>query len=174
MNLFKKSTKAEVFMSVVILFWIFAVNIVTPMLTTAPAWPMFFVTIFFFTMGGELKNALSIFLSGLFGICSAWALVKLLAILSPDMGVQMATALLVFAVLTLIIVGGNFVPSVFNNIAFGYLTIAAIDMTIVEERFVGWVLMHIIGGVIILGGVLLISMVCSKLMQKNSATQEAL
>lgn len=46
MKFFTKSTKEEVITSIVILLWIFAVNLITPMITTAPAWPMFFVTIF--------------------------------------------------------------------------------------------------------------------------------
>lgn len=124
---------------------------------------------FFFVMGGDLKNAPSIFISGLFGIFSAWALVKLLALLTPTTGVETATALLLFAILAIIIVGGNFMPGICNNIAFGYLTIAAIDMTIVEDRFVGWVLMHVIGGAIILGGVLLVFAVSESLCKRRDS-----
>lgn len=162
----KHPSKAEIISSIAILFWIFIVNIGALVFTTLPAWPMFFVTIFFFTMGADVKNIPSIFLSGLAGIVFAWSLIKLLAVMAPIMGEFPATAILLFAVLAIIIVSGNFLPGVFNNIAFAYLTICAIDMSIVEERFLGWMAMHLVGGAIILGGALLISVLLAKMMAK--------
>lgn len=152
----KKSTKQEVVTSVFIFLWIFLINVVTPIITTAPAWPMFFVTIFFFTLGGDVKQIPSIFLSGFVGISSALVLVKLLGVLAPVMGEVPAMTLLLFIVLALIIVGGNFFPLFFNNITFAYLTICGINMAMIEKSFTSWMLMFVIGGPIILGGAMAI------------------
>lgn len=163
----KKGSKQEVVTSVFIFLWIFIINIGTPLVTSWPAWPMFFVTIFFFIMGGDIKKIPSIFLSGLVGIGSAFILIKLLGLLGPVIGETPATALLLGAVLALIIIGGNFAPGLFNNVAFAYLTVCGIDLTIIENRFVGWVVMHTIGGGIILSGALLIFMVVGKIFEKK-------
>lgn len=159
----KKASKKEIVTSVGILFWIFLVNIVTPMVTSAPPWPMFFVTIFFFTLGGDVKQILSIFLSGLIGICISFIVIKLLGLLTPIIGGTAAMAILLFVVLALIIVGGSFFPLFFNNITFAYLTICTIDLAIIETSFINWLLMFLIGGAIILAGALVIAATVEKL-----------
>ena len=166
--MFKKASKQEVMTSVGILFWIFLVNIVTPMVTSAPPWPMFFVTIFFFTLGGDVKQISSIFLSGLVGIGSAFIVFKLLGVLTPILGGTAAMALLLFLVLALIIVGGSFFPLFFNNITFAYLTICTIDLTIIETSFMNWLLMLVIGGTIILAGAIVIAAAIGKLFVKKA------
>ncbi|MFV0497614.1 MAG: hypothetical protein ACK5L0_05535 [Candidatus Fimivivens sp.] len=161
----KKVSTQQLVTSIGILFWIFTVNVVAlVLLPGVPAWPMFFITIFFFTLGADTKNIASIFVSGLTGIVSAWALIKLLALLGPVMGEFPAMLLLLFLVLALIIVGGNYFPLVFNNITFAYLTVAAIDLTIVETTIVEWVAMHLLGGTIILVGALAISILVGKML----------
>ncbi len=153
----KRIEKQDMIFSILILLWIFLVNIVTPLVTTAPAWPMFFVTIFFFTMEGNVKKIPSIFLSGAVGIGMTYLIVKGMYILKPLIGIQITTACLIFGALALIIVGGNYLPIVFNNTTFAYLTIAAIDLTIVEDNVLDWMTMLILGGGIILAGALVIS-----------------
>lgn len=159
----KKVTKQALVTSIFILFWIFAINIVTPMITSAPAWPMFFVTIFFFVLGGDVKQIPSIFLSGFVGILLAFVVYSILGVIAPVLGVAGATALLIFIALAIIIVGGNWFPMFLNNITFGYLTVCAIDLTIIPERFAGWMLMLLIGGPIILGGALLLATLAGKI-----------
>ena len=163
-------SKQQLVTSIVILFWIFAVNVLSMLLLPdVPAWPMFFVTIFFFCMGGETCKVPDIFVGGLTGIVSAWGLIELLALLSPIVGETIATFLLLFFVLALIIVGGNYLPVAFNNVAFAYLTVAAIDLTIIESSVVNWLAMHLVGGTIILGGAVAIHAVVGKAFE---STQE--
>lgn len=169
--MFKKASKQQIVTSVITFLWIFAINIITPMITSAPAWPMFFVTIFFAVSGGNVKEIKSIILSGFVAICMLYLLNKILGVLSPVMGGTAALALLIFIVLALIIVGGNFFPLFLNNYTFGYLTIGTIDFSIIEERFVGWLLMFLIGGAIILGGVLAISILVGKAFSKTVASE---
>ena len=52
----RKASGQEVFVSSFVFLWIFIVNIVAPMVTSAPTWPMYFVTIFFFTMDADVKR----------------------------------------------------------------------------------------------------------------------
>ena len=148
----RKATGQEVFVSSFVFIWIFIVNIAAPMITSAPTWPMYFVTIFFFTMGGDVKKISSIFLSGAMGIFFAWMLLKAILVMAPVTGEATAVAILLFIILGLVIVGGNYCPDIFNNITFAYLTIATINIEIVESYAIRWVLMHLIGGGIILTG----------------------
>lgn len=165
--------KQQLATSVGILFWIFAVNVAAMvLLPEAPAWPMFFVTIFFFCMGGDMSNIPSIFIGGLTGILSAWVLIKILAVLAPVMGEVPATFLLLFLVLALIIVGGNYLPVAFNNVAFAYLTVAAIDLTIVENSVVTWLAMHLLGGAIILSGAVIISSIIGKRLNRDGTSTD--
>ncbi|EEQ59168.1 hypothetical protein CBFG_02878 [Clostridiales bacterium 1_7_47FAA] len=148
----RKASGQEVFVSSFVFLWIFIVNIVAPMVTSAPTWPMYFVTIFFFTMDADVKKISSIFLSGAMGILLAWILLKAIIIMGPVTGETAAVAVLLFIILGLVIVGGNYCPAVFNNITFAYLTIATINIELVEDYAIPWVLMLLIEGGIILTG----------------------
>lgn len=150
--MFKKAPKIQVISTLVIFLWIFIVNIAAVILVKVPTWPMFFVTIFFFLLQGDKKKIPTIFLSGIVGIGFAFLLYKGIVVFSPAMGTLGAVAVLLFVILGLIIVGGNYFPVIFSNITFAYLTIASIDLTVVEQNFLPWILMLIIGGAIILLG----------------------
>ena len=165
--MFKKASKQEIVTSIGMLIWIFLVNIVTPMITSAPPWPMFLVTIFFFTLGGDVKQIKTIFLSGIVGICMTYIVLQILIMITPIMGETAAMALLIFIVLALIIVGGNFFPVIFNNITFAFLTICTIDFAIIESSFMSWLLMFLIGGAIILTGALVIVTVIGKVFARK-------
>lgn len=169
----KKASKQEIVTSVCILLWIFVVNVATPMITSLPAWPMFFVTIFFFTLGANVKQIPTIFLSGIMGILSAFVLIKLLGVMAPVLGEVSATLILLFSVLAIIIVGGNFLPVLFNNITFCYLTVCTIDMALIEGSTTGWLLMHIVGGMVILAGALLISIMVDKCFKERKVEEVA-
>lgn len=165
----KKTNKESLITSTVILFWIFLVNVVAPMLTSVPTWPMYFVTIFFFTMGGDKKNIAMIFLSGALGIIFAYALIHIATALMPFTGEALAVPIILFIILALVIVGGEVLPIVFNNITFAYLTIATIDITKIDTLLTHWLLMLFIGGGIILCGALLCIKVTGALLKTGSS-----
>lgn len=171
--MFKKASTQDTVTSVFVLLWIFFINIATLMVTSAPAWPMFFVTIFFFTLGGDTKQIPSIFLGGIVGISFAFVLMKLLGLFAPLIGELAATALLIFIVLAMIIVGGNSFPLIFNNITFVYLTICAIDMSIIIDSTVEWLIMLVVGGSIILIGAMVIFMLVGKVFSRKADTAAA-
>lgn len=151
-----KPTKQEVIINVVIFLWIFVVNIAAALFSPAPGWPMFFVTIFFFAMGADTKKIPSIFAGGAMGLVFALLLGLALTHLTPVIGIVPTLIISLFIILGLVIVGGGYLPVVFNNITFAYLTIATIDMEIIGGSFLGWLLMLLIGGAVILGGCLLL------------------
>lgn len=166
-KLFNKPSWIEVITSFVILLLIFAAFIVTPLITSLPAWPMFFVTIFFFIQGADPKKIASIFLGGAVGILIAFGLVMLLGVIAPSIGVVAATAILVFVALAIIILGGTVLPALLNNVTFAYLTVCAINLESIKSSTVGWLIMLIVGGGILLTtALLLVTSVQSRMMKK--------
>lgn len=164
--MFKKADKQSIIVTSVIFVWIFAVNIVAPMLTTMHTWPMFFVTIFFFALGGDKKNIATIFLSGIVGILFAFGLILFAVAAGPVIGERLAVAIALFVILGLVIVGGNFFPMIFNNITFAYLTIATIDAEQAMSNTIPWILMLLIGGGVILAGSLISLNMTAKICEK--------
>lgn len=160
----KKTSKQDIVTSLLILFWIFVLSIMTPIITIISPWPMFFVAIFFFMLGNNNnKQIISIFLSGIVGISSAFIFMKSLNILLPIIGETPAIVLSFITILTIIIIGGNFFPLFLNNIAFAYLTISMINMAIIIDSTLGRLLMLVVGGTIILTGIMIIYWIVNKL-----------
>lgn len=166
-----KPSKQDLFVSSIIFMWIFIVNIAAPMVTSAPTWPMYFVTIFFFTMGADVKKISSIFLSGAMGIFFAWILIKAIIVMAPVIGETAALMILLFIILGLVIVGGNYCPAIFNNITFAYLTIATINVEIIESCAIPWLLMLLIGGGVILAGAMGSMVLAGKLLAKRNGVE---
>lgn len=168
--MFTKASKFQVIPSIFIFLWIFLINIVTTIFFQGiEAWPMYFVTIFFFAMGGDKKNIASIFGGGITGIIFTWALCRLLIRLTPLIGMLSALIIVLFIALSVIIIGGNFCPVLLNNITFAYLTITTIvfDPQMILGKIIPWMLVLCIGGSIILGGAMLIMTQIPKMMMKN-------
>lgn len=151
-----KPTKNEVIMNVVIFLWIFVVNVVAAIVSPIPTWPMFFVTIFFFTLGADTKNIAKIFLSAAMGLVFALLFSLALTHLSPVIGIVPTLIISLFIILGLVIVGGGYLPIIFNNITFAYLTIGTITMEIIGDNFLNWIIMLVLGGAVILGGCLIL------------------
>lgn len=168
----RKPSKQELVTSIGIFIWILLVNIAAPLITSVPPWPMFFVTIFFFTLGGDPKNISMIFASGFVGLFSTFVLFKLLGVFAPTFGELPTTLVILTFILGLIIIGGCYFPICLNNITFAYLTIATINPEIIESHFVGWTLMFLIGGAIILGGALVIAVTIGKKFETAEAVTE--
>lgn len=167
--MFVKAKKQQVITSVFIFLWILIVNLITPLITEIPAWPMFFVSIFFFVMGEDMKNIKPIFGGGITGIILMYVLSVVLLKMQPVLGEAMTMFILLTLILFLIIVGGNFVPTLFNNITFAFLTIGTInlDPVLIHDSCGGWLGMLVIGGIVILGGIFGIVGIVNKVMVKK-------
>jgi hypothetical protein len=176
---FKKATKPELIVTSCILLWIFIVNVACVILRVN-SWPMFFVTIFFFLLGGDKKNIPTIFCGGALGLLLALLLAVGLAAFGEGLG---AFAVIIFIELAIIILGGTVAPLFCNNIAFAYLTAATIHLgkTVyngealvdpLQGLLMNFVVL-IVGGAIILGGSLLAYGIGVKLATpKAAAAQE--
>jgi hypothetical protein len=143
---------------------------------SAPAWPMFFVTILYFIMGNNPKRAPEIFCGGLVGLAMAlllfwgsWQLMGQTAVFNGRPGLmefKYAFIPVIFVVLALIIMGGTVCPLIFNNASFTYLIAGSIstakfyhipDGVRLYAREIGNnALVFLIGGGIFLAGCILI------------------
>lgn len=159
----KNVSQQQLVTSIFILLWIFIINVASPMITTVPPWPMFFVAICI-ALTGDVKK---VFLSGLTGILLLGVLNLCLVALAPIIGELVAVLFLTFVVLAIILVGENWLPICLNNITFAYITVGTINLDIVGESFVGWLLMFVIGGAIIFGGIILINIISGKIFAKK-------
>lgn len=166
----RKPTKGELPVLWGIFAWIFIVNIAAPILVPQfQTWPMYFVTIFFFTMGGDTKNIPTIFGGALLGLIMAYVLTMGLNTLAPSIGIVGALVVLLFVILAFIIVGGGFLPVICNNMAFAYMTIATINMELVPSQIFNWIGMLFIGGAVILGGCLVMVKIITGILTKQAA-----
>lgn len=155
----KNVSTQQIVTSIFVLIWIFIINLASPMITTTSPWPMFFVAICI-ALVGDVKK---VYLSGLVGILLLGGLNFLLVAVAPIIGETAAVIILTFIVLAIIIVGENWLPLCLNNITFAYIAVGTINLDIIGESFVGWLLMFVIGGAIIFIGILLINILSGKL-----------
>ena len=162
-----KPSKNEVIVNVAVFLWIFVVNVVAAIVSPIPTWPMFFVTIFYFTLGADPKNIAKIFLSGAMGLVFALLFALALQYLAPVIGIVPVLCIALFVILGLVIVGGGYLPIIFNNITFAYMTIGTINMEIIGDMFLNWMIMLILGGAIILGGALVVLNIVMKQLAKK-------
>ncbi|MDR1894123.1 MAG: hypothetical protein LBQ61_05435 [Spirochaetales bacterium] len=105
---------------------------------STPTWPMFFVTILYFIMGNDPKRSLEIFLGGTFGLLSClflfwatWQLMGQSAVFRGEPGLlsfPIAFIPVIFVILGVIILGGAWLPVIFNNAAFTYLIAGSISL----------------------------------------------
>lgn len=164
----KNINKLQFTTSIILLVWIFIINVATPFITAAPPWPMFFVCIFFFLEGAEPKSIPKILACGLIGIFSLLIAISLIPVVAPIFGLVPSALVILFVVLALIFVGGNFAPDYLNNITFAFLTVETIDFTAVKTMWMSWTLMLLIGGIIILAGVFASGKIAEKIVGPES------
>ena len=85
MSIFQKPSRHQVIVTSCVLVWIFIVNVAAIALGVA-GWPLYFVTIFFFALGADMKNVPSIFAGGTLGLLAALGLHAGTFGLAPSLG----------------------------------------------------------------------------------------
>lgn len=163
MSMFQKPNRHQVIVTACVLVWIFIVNVAAIALGVA-GWPLFFVTIFFFALGADMKKIPSIFAGGTLGLAAALGLYAGTFGLAPYLGLLGAFSVSIAIVLSIIILGGTVCPTVCNNVAFAYLTVATVNFEEITPAVIGYqMLVFWIGGAIILGGSLAAASIGNKL-----------
>lgn len=163
MSIFQKPTWHQFIVTACVLVWIFIVNVAAVALGIA-GWPLYFVTIFFFALGADMKNIPNIFAGGTLGLVAALALYAGTFGLAPYLGLMGAFAISIGVILTVIILGGTVCPMVCNNVAFAYLTVATVNFEEITPAIIGSELITFwIGGAVILGGSLVAASIGNKI-----------
>ena len=126
MSIFQKPNRHQVIVTTCVLIWIFIVNVASIALGVT-GWPLYFVTIFFFALGADMKNVPSIFAGGTLGLIAALGLHAGTFGLAPSLGLLGAFSVSIAIVLAVIILGGTVCPVACNNVAFAYLTVATVN-----------------------------------------------
>ena len=146
MSIFQKPSRHQFIVTSCVLVWIFIVNVAAIALGIA-GWPLFFVTIFFFALGADMKNVPSIFAGGTLGLIAA---------------------------LAVIILGGTVCPVACNNVAFAYLTVATVNFEAITPALIGYQMaVFWVGGAIILGGSLAAAAIGGKIAGAGAHAPEA-
>lgn len=165
----KKPNKGELIVMTAILVWFVIVNIIAVIMGIV-GWPMFFVTIFFFTLHSDMKQVPNIFCGGTMGLLMAYALKIGLEVFTPMIGDLAAFTLVITLILGLILIGGTFAPVVFNNVAFAYMTVATTSLhTMTFASIMNNILVLLVGGGLILAGTLGFMKVVMNMMPKEEA-----
>ena len=154
MSIFQKPDRHHFIVTSCVLVWIFIVNVAAIALGIA-GWPLFFVTIFFFALGADMKNVPSIFAGGTLGLLAALGLHAGTFGLAPALGLLGAFSVSIGIVLAVIILGGTVCPVACNNVAFAYLTVATVNFEAITPALIGYQMaVFWLGGAVILGGAL--------------------
>lgn len=172
MSIFQKPDRHHVIVTASVLVWIFIVNVAAVALGIA-GWPLYFVTIFFFALGADMKNIPMIFAGGTLGLVAALALYAGTFGLAPYMGLLGAFALSIGVILTVIILGGTVCPVVCNNAAFAYLTVATVNFEEITPALIGYQMaVFWVGGIVILGGSLAAASIGNKIAAAGAPAPE--
>jgi len=148
----KKMSKGEVALLSCIAAWVMVVNLTLIILGIGHGWTVFFANIFFFMLGADIRRWKELLFGGLFGLFAAWLLVMAMGVLSPAAGALLGVAIPLTLIVFFMIVCGPIFPSICNNVAFGFLTIATINMETLVENTIPSMLVFVIGGTIMVGG----------------------
>lgn len=152
----KKMSKGEVALLSSIAAWVMVVNIALILLGIGHGWTVFFANIFFFLLGADIRRWKELLFGGLFGLFAAWLLVVSMGVLTPVLGPLAAVVLPLTLIVFFMIVCGPLFPWICNNVAFGFLTIATINMETLVENTLPAMLVFVVGGTVMVGGSYLI------------------
>ena len=173
MSIFQKPSRHQFIVTSCVLVWIFIVNVAAIALGIA-GWPLFFVTIFFFALGADMKNVPSIFAGGTLGLIAALGLHAGTFGLAPSLGLLGAFSVSIAIVLAVIILGGTVCPVACNNVAFAYLTVATVNFEAITPALIGYQMaVFWVGGAIILGGSLAAAAIGGKIVGAGAHAPEA-
>ena len=173
MSIFQKPSRHQFIVTSCVLVWIFIVNVAAIALGIA-GWPLFFVTIFFFALGADMKNVPSIFAGGTLGLIAALGLHAGTFGLAPSLGLLGAFSVSIAIVLAVIILGGTVCPVACNNVAFAYLTVATVNFEAITPAVIGYqMVVFWVGGAIILGGSLAAASIGNKIAAAGAPAPEA-
>ena len=172
MSIFQKPSRHQFIVTSCVLVWIFIVNVAAIALGIA-GWPLFFVTIFFFALGADMKNVPSIFAGGTLGLIAALGLHAGTFGLAPSLGLLGAFSVSIAIVLAVIILGGTVCPVACNNVAFAYLTVATVNFEAITPAVIGYqMVVFWVGGAIILGGSLVAASIGNKIAAAGAPAPE--
>lgn len=152
----KKMSKGEVALLSSIAAWVMVVNIALILLGIGHGWTVFFANIFFFLLGADIRRWKELLFGGLFGLFAAWLLVVSMGVLTPVLGPLAAVVLPLTLIVFFMIVCGPLFPWICNNVAFGFLTIATINMETLVENTLPAMAVFVVGGTVMVGGSYLI------------------
>ena len=173
MSIFQKPSRHQFIVTSCVLVWIFIVNVAAIALGIA-GWPLFFVTIFFFALGADMKNVPSIFAGGTLGLIAALGLHAGTFGLAPSLGLLGAFSVSIAIMLAVIILGGTVCPVACNNVAFAYLTVATVNFEAITPAVIGYqMVVFWVGGAIILGGSLAAASIGNKIAAAGAPAPEA-
>ena len=172
MSIFQKPSRHQFIVTACVLVWIFIVNVAAIALGVT-GWPLYFVTIFFFALGADMKNIPSIFAGGTLGLVAALGLHAGTFGLAPSLGLLGAFSVSIAIVLAVIILGGTVCPVACNNVAFAYLTVATVNFEAITPALIGYQMaVFWVGGAIILGGALAAAAICGKIAGAHAGTAQ--
>src|SRR5699024_3875583 len=173
MSIFQKPSRHQFIVTSCVLVWIFIVNVAAIALGIA-GWPLYFVTIFFFALGADMKNVPSIFAGGTLGLIAALGLHAGTFGLAPSLGLLGAFSVSIAIVLAVIILGGTVCPVACNNVSFAYLTFATVNFAAMPPSVIGYqMVVFWVGGAIILGGSLAAASIGNKIAAAGAPAPEA-
>ena len=173
MSIFQKPSRHQFIVTACVLVWIFIVNVAAIALGVT-GWPLYFVTIFFFALGADMKNIPSIFAGGTLGLAAALGLHAGTFSLAPSLGLLGAFSVSIAIVLAVIILGGTVCPVACNNVAFAYLTVATVNFEAITPALIGYQMaVFWVGGAIILGGALAAAAIGGKIAGAHAGTAQA-
>lgn len=173
MSIFQKPNRHQLIVTASVLIWIFIVNVAAIALGVT-GWPLYFVTIFFFALGADMKNVPSIFAGGTLGLIAALGLHAGTFGLAPSLGLLGAFSISIAIVLAVIILGGTVCPVACNNVAFAYLTVATVNFEAITPAVIGYqMVVFWVGGAIILGGSLAAASIGNKIAAAGAPAPEA-
>ena len=172
MSIFQKPSRHQFIVTACVLVWIFIVNVAAIALGVT-GWPLYFVTIFFFALGADMKNVPSIFAGGTLGLVAALGLHAGTFGLAPSLGLLGAFSVSIAIVLAVIILGGTVCPVACNNVAFAYLTVATVNFEAITPALIGYQMaVFWVGGAIILGGTLAAAAIGGKIAGAHAGTAQ--
>ena len=121
-----------------------------------PAWPVFFVMMFFFLAHMDKKAAPNIIIGALVGIGCFVTARPVIVALAPITGLAMGRLLYLLVVVGAIIVFREMVPVMLNDYAFAYLLLSgmAAKASSFPPNPLSWMAVTLVGGILIILAIL--------------------